>query len=49
MVVTAGTDGDNVGFLPSDDDLLKLKAGDHDSLFSFFLSFLFCLKTVSVD
>lgn len=45
-MVTAGTDGDNVGFLPSDDDLLK--AGDHDSLFSFFL-FLFCLKTVSVD
>lgn len=36
MMVTAGTDGDNVGFLPPDDDLLKLKAGDHDSLFSFF-------------
>lgn len=37
MMVTAGTDGDDVGFLPSDDDILKLKAGDHDSLFSLFL------------
>lgn len=36
-MVTAGTDGDDVGFLPSDDDILKLKAGDHDSLFSLFI------------
>lgn len=33
MMVTAGTDGDG----DSDDDILKLKAGDHDSLFSLFI------------